>query len=53
MEYQDIIYTVEDHIAIITLNRPQTLNAFTPTMINEWVDAIETVKSDQRSGYWW
>lgn len=46
MEYQDIIYTVEDHVATITLNRPETLNAFTETMINEWVDAIEAVKRD-------
>jgi len=46
MAYQDIIYTVEDHIATITLNRPETLNAFTETMINEWVDAIETAKND-------
>lgn len=48
MEYQDIIYTVEDQIATITLNRPQTLNAFTPTLLNEWVDAIETAKSDPK-----
>ena len=46
MEYQDIIYTVEEHIATLTLNRPETLNAFTETMINEWVDAIEAAKSD-------
>ncbi len=48
MEYQDIIYTVEDYIATITLNRPETLNAFTNNMIDEWVDAIETVKSDPK-----
>jgi len=48
MEYQEIIYTVEDYIATITLNRPETLNAFTETMLNEWVDAIETVKTDSK-----
>ena len=48
MKYKDIIYTVEDYIATITLNRPETLNAFTGTMINEWVDAIETVKTDPK-----
>jgi len=46
MAYQDIIYTVEDYIATITLNRPESLNAFTDTMINEWVDAIEMAKTD-------
>ena len=48
MKYQDIIYTVEDYIAIITLNRPETLNAFTGTMLSEWVDAIETAKTDPK-----
>ena len=48
MKYQDIIYTVEDYIATITLNRPETLNAFTDTMLNEWVDAIETAKTDSK-----
>jgi len=48
MAYQDITYTTEDYIATITLNRPESLNAFTPTMINEWVEAIETVKTDPK-----
>ena len=48
MKYKDIIYTVEDYIAIITLNRPDTLNAFTDAMINEWVDAIESAKVDPK-----
>ncbi len=48
MAYQDIIYTVEDYIATITLNRPETLNAFTGTMIDEWVEAIETAKTDPK-----
>ena len=47
-EYQDIIYTLEDHIATITLNRPETLNAFTQAMIDEWVDAIEAAKNDSK-----
>jgi 2-(1,2-epoxy-1,2-dihydrophenyl)acetyl-CoA isomerase len=46
MEYQEIIYEVKDSIATITLNRPESLNAFTDTMLGEWVDAIEAVKRD-------
>ena len=46
MSYEQIIYTKEDRVAIITLNRPQVLNAFTPIMIDEWVRAIETSKLD-------
>jgi len=48
MEYQDIIYIVEDYIATITLNRPESLNAFTPTLLDEWVDAIEAAKRDPK-----
>lgn len=48
MAYKDIIYTVEDYIATITLNRPETLNAFTPAMIDEWVDAIEAARKDTK-----
>ncbi|RLC68582.1 MAG: enoyl-CoA hydratase [Chloroflexi bacterium] len=46
MEFQDIIYTKEDGIATITLNRPQALNALTPRMHEEWLTAIEEAKSD-------
>lgn len=48
MEYTSIIYTVEEPIATITLNRPEILNAFDEVMINEWVDAIEVAKHDPK-----
>jgi enoyl-CoA hydratase/carnithine racemase len=46
MSYEQIMYTQDGRVAIITLNRPQVLNAFTPMMIDEWVRAIETAKLD-------
>ncbi|MFH1032588.1 MAG: enoyl-CoA hydratase/isomerase family protein [Chloroflexota bacterium] len=46
MAYRDIVYTEADYIATITLNRPETLNALTETMIDEWADAIENSKTD-------
>ena len=46
MDYQEIIYTKKEGVATITLNRPQVMNAFSPTMLNEWVDAIEEAKYD-------
>jgi enoyl-CoA hydratase/carnithine racemase len=48
MAYKEIIYTVEDYIATITLNRPESLNAFSDNMINEWADAIEAAKPDPK-----
>lgn len=46
MSYEQILYTKEDGVATITLNRPQILNAFTPVMIDEWARAIEAAKLD-------
>jgi enoyl-CoA hydratase/carnithine racemase len=46
VSYEQIIYTKAHGIATITLNRPQVLNAFTPTMIDEWARAIEDAKLD-------
>jgi enoyl-CoA hydratase/carnithine racemase len=46
VSYEQIIYTKDDGVAIITLNRPQVLNAFTPIMIDEWVQAIEAANVD-------
>lgn len=46
--YEDIIYTVEDPVATITLNRPETLNAWTTRMRAEVRDAIGQAENDRR-----
>jgi enoyl-CoA hydratase/carnithine racemase len=46
MDYTQILYEVEDHIATITLNRPEQLNAFTNTMMREMIDAFDRVDAD-------
>lgn len=46
MDFKEILYTKKDGIATITLNRPQVLNAFSPTMLSEWVTALEDAKYD-------
>jgi len=46
MDFQDIIYTKEEGIATITLNRPQKLNALTYIMMNEMIAALDDVGSD-------
>lgn len=40
----DVIFTVENQIARITLNRPDSLNAFSMEMIDLWIEALETVR---------
>jgi enoyl-CoA hydratase/carnithine racemase len=46
MEYTQIQYSIDEHIATITLNRPDQLNAFTGTMMYEIIDAFDRVDAD-------
>ena len=48
VEYQDIIYQVDDPVAIITMNRPDALNAFTNRMLAEIRHALAAAEADQR-----
>ena len=48
VEYKDIIYTKEGHIATITLNRPERMNAFTLTMINSIGQALQDANEDEQ-----
>ena len=41
MEYEEIIYETKGTVALITLNRPDKLNAWTPRMCEEQAHAIE------------
>lgn len=41
----DILFTVDGHVATITLNRPQKLNAVTPEMSDAIIEAVETVNA--------
>jgi 2-(1,2-epoxy-1,2-dihydrophenyl)acetyl-CoA isomerase len=43
---EQIIYTKDEGVATITLNRPRVLNAFTPVMIDEWAQALEEARLD-------
>jgi enoyl-CoA hydratase/carnithine racemase len=46
--YQDIIYDVADPVAIITMNRPDQLNAFTNRMLAEIRHARAAAEQDER-----
>jgi enoyl-CoA hydratase/carnithine racemase len=44
--YERILYDVSDGIAVVTLNRPDKLNAYTPEMGEEIVDAFARAHDD-------
>ncbi|KAB8064528.1 2-(1,2-epoxy-1,2-dihydrophenyl)acetyl-CoA isomerase PaaG [Janthinobacterium violaceinigrum] len=46
MTYQNILFTIEQGIATLTLNRPDKLNSFTQAMHEEVRDAIAKVNAD-------
>jgi enoyl-CoA hydratase/carnithine racemase len=46
MDYQQILYAVDDGVLTITLHRPEKLNAFTGTMMNEMIDAFDRADTD-------
>jgi len=46
MQYRDILYRIEDPVAIITMNRPERLNAFTRTMLAEIRHAVAAAERD-------
>jgi enoyl-CoA hydratase/carnithine racemase len=48
MANQDIVYAVADRIATITLNRPDRLNAWTPTMDTEVRAAMRQAADDEQ-----
>src|SRR3954463_76202 len=46
MDFEQIRYEVADGVLTITLNRPERLNAFTETMMNELIAAFEASDAD-------
>ena len=46
MAYEQILYDVADHIATVTLNRPDKLNAWTMTMEKEVLAAMQAAEAD-------
>jgi enoyl-CoA hydratase/carnithine racemase len=48
--YEQITHETDDDVAIITLNRPDRLNAWTPQMLAEMTAAVGEANADDRIG---
>jgi enoyl-CoA hydratase/carnithine racemase len=46
MEYEQITYELADQVLTLTMNRPDRLNAWTPTMLKELLDAFDRSDGD-------
>ena len=47
MSFETIIYEADQHVATITLNRPERLNAITKQLENELFDALHAADSSE------
>src|SRR4051812_14882797 len=50
MTYEQIIAEQRDDVLVLTLNRPERLNAYTPKMMAELSDAITAANADASTG---
>lgn len=47
MEYKDILFEKQNNICIVTINRPQALNALNNNVIEELNDAVDEIINDK------
>ena len=48
MNFENILYEIEDGILYLTLNRPEVRNALTPAMWRDIQSAVGLAKADDR-----
>ena len=49
-DYETILYERRGRVGVITLNRPEKLNAWNPRMEGEFIDAVNRASSDREVG---
>jgi naphthoate synthase len=49
-EFREIRFLYHEHVAMISINRPQVHNAFTPLTVQEMSEAMELARQDSRVG---
>jgi len=47
MEWENLLYKVEDSVAILTLNSPSNFNAFSPSLVRELSKALEVIEAEE------
>ena len=45
MDFTEILFEIDEGVAVITLNRPEARNALAPVMRQELAHALKTVRS--------
>jgi enoyl-CoA hydratase len=50
MSYTTILIETHGHVGLVTLNRPDAMNALSPTLISELMDALEAFDADANIG---
>ena len=46
MTYETVLFEIDDHVATITLNRPQVMNSFNQKMVDEFREIWARVRTD-------
>lgn len=46
MTYEDLTLEIQNHVAIVTLNRPEKMNAMGPRLVHELLDVLESTRHD-------
>ena len=45
-QYDTILYEPKDHVLLLTLNRPEKLNAWNAQMESDFIDALDSASND-------
>jgi enoyl-CoA hydratase len=50
MSFTTILTETRGHVGLVTLNRPEAMNALNPTLVSELMDVLETFDADENIG---